>query len=335
MEGVPEDGRRWLEFDREIDGGGLSLERMEDGIMIDYSDAPKDDWSWLPRHGMWKTGVSMFRLHSMIYPMYSTETYCLGRMMNTFAKMAEMFEKSEVVDERFFAVWVEPDPGFYFSALLSNDSVIMMRTPHYNLQSGTHTVVYRFHRDRPLDKTPKFHFSTRSECSFCSWRKMQCECSEAMKVSRSIAERPYGTDSLHTKNRISAWAWDCIRHLLTSTTPNTFRITMDGTELNHLLNFEQQLCVPAEVISFSMKLNCATNPAALNQMKALYIQRILRRLSHPCTQIKDANKRLEVEQPGLRKFVRENGKAKVSLTSSSSSFSPTAPKKTTLQLPTA
>lgn len=284
-------GRRWLEYHDEVDNMSVEPERLLSALLVTYDVAPPEvDWlsnvGWEEKGG--RRGRSSlfgtFCMTTMLYPVYCTERYSLGRMENALAGVTKIAAPGcRVVEERFYFEWDTSDPIMYFSVLMSNGVVLMMRRTLAGMFGGASSPVVRFSRDRPSEKTPVVRYQKRIDCVFCSAKQsLRCECEPKMRVTSSGVQSSKSQQVKHLfqDGKYSTTNWNNLCYVMTASTPFHFHFFLNPEQTRQALSLPDS--TPRDTtVDFIMQFNGSVDDAQLHSLKMRHIQSFLQRATSP------------------------------------------------------
>lgn len=272
---LPDYGRKWLEFDPEVDNIGTAPELIDQGFVLDMlwkgDEAMLDD-------GMHSLRRLMCRF-MLIYPIYSSSDYVIGRVESSEDVFFQLLWSAEVVEERFYGEWRAGNFMFYFSTRLSDDSIHVFQRSLTDMMGGRNgsTDMASFHHGKLIECSSKLQFTEKLKCMVCA-SVMKCTCSsreDKLALSRAKIDE-------YTKHaNFSAGDWSSMREFVKASSPYKLGLGLSIQKVALSDAGTPSVVYFGRSENVVVQLNFSLNGSAMDALKSHHIQSFLFRSAFP------------------------------------------------------
>lgn len=272
MDLLPEYALKWIEFNAEVADISTSSEMIDAGF-VQHVRVTDDKLSGgLEATDMPELMRNMLNNSMLIYPIYSTDKYSIGRMENFFSWITVLMPSSGVVlEERFYGSWnANGTVIVHFSALFSDGTICVAHRDVLDIFGSVNCKFLKFSQDNPMEKFEVYSAEEIMDCVRCKNRKAICDCTAAVKATFASllkTNKPQRTTQPGdaTVGSPMNHQWGSLRRLITSFSPIRMEVRLN------IENAVEHVCssIPAVLDSYS---EASTKTTLLNSRAMIHVE---------------------------------------------------------------
>ncbi|KAJ8903500.1 hypothetical protein NDN08_004606 [Rhodosorus marinus] len=159
----------WIQFHRD----DFSVADFSESLLVGFSLIELNDTpGWMDSVATELNGTPF-----CLYPIRFADGFILGRGHNvTKGFMGQLFEGTEVVEERFVLQLTSTYPKMSLAALLSDDRVVVLQGTPKHFFTARECQMVTFPRSNPFQRVPFLFLHEKFGCRYCARDGLVCDC---------------------------------------------------------------------------------------------------------------------------------------------------------------